>query len=266
MKQLMVKYISYYIERIKYPMMEALEYRADIISLTFTSYAYMLIQLIFITVVVNQFGSIGDWGLDDMIILFASGQFILLATISIFINVWDNTETDIEKGNLDFYLLKPINVLFNYSTRGFVLFQNLPSLMFPVILLYFARDSIIFSPAIFILYLVSIFMSMTIFYSIIVILGSLSFWITDSRYFKLILFGLWKSAALYPADIYPNWALPIFLIIIPIGLLAYAPSYFLVFGFNWQLYAVQVFVTIIFSFGAVFIWNKGIKKYSSASS
>ena len=71
---------------------------------------------------------------------------------------------------------------------------------------------------------------------------------------------------MYPADIYPTWALPIFLVVFPIGLLAYAPAYFLVFGFNWQLYLVQAFVTSIFVFLALFTWHKGVQKYSSASS
>ncbi len=200
-------------------------------------------------------------------ILFATGQLIFYIIYGIFTNLFDNISIDVERGNLDYYLLKPINPLFNYSTRKFELVWLLPSMLFPFLILIVERDAITgLSFERWPLYILSISLSIATMYFIYLAIGTLSFWFTDSRFLYRIFFSLWDMANKFPPNIYPEKALPIFMFLVPVGLLAYAPAYFLIYGFSLQLYILQIVVTVLFCVLSLSLWKLGLRKYTSASS
>ena len=187
--------------------------------------------------------------------------------MSVFSNIWYSIFDDVERGNLDYYLLKPINILFNYSTKRFDLIFHFPTLLFPIVILVIEFFYFDFSLVNILIYILSLLLSVIIMFSIFVILGSLSFWFTDARLLQYdIFYYLFDGASKYPVDIYPKKVLPVFTFLIPVGLLAYAPAYFLVFGFNLSIYMLLVLVTILFLAISLYMWKSGLKQYTSASS
>lgn len=96
------------------------------------------------------------------------------------------------------------------------------------------------------------------------IFHSLTFWIKNSEEIANVLHSSMVSFATYPDGIFNEKIKWIFLTIIPVGFAVYIPISILR-DFNLKLFIAIILVTIFIAFFAYFIFNKGLRKYSSSN-
>ncbi len=181
---------------------------------------------------------------------------------------------EIFRGDISNYLLKPINY-FKYwltrdiSSKGL----NLIFAFFEALFLYIFLKPPIFiqtNPVILLIFLISIILAILIFFNIIFILNSVSFWIPEATWgfhFLIIVIILeFTSGTLFPLDILPLTIQKIFY---------FLPFPYIIF-FPLQIYlgkitGIDVLKVILTSFIWSFflwiimnsIWKKGLKVYQA---
>ena len=165
----------------------------------------------------------------------------------------------ITNGSLDNYLIQPKNVLLSAITSD-VEVSAIGDFIYGIILFFFADISIKFLP----LYLLFSITSALIITSIAVIYGSLAFWVTNSEQVAYRMNGTVTNFATYPEGIFNGTIKIILYTIIPVGLIAYLPIQVLS-AFNIINLLIIVGVTIILVLLSFFIFNRGLKRYSSSN-
>jgi len=266
MIQSAIKHLKYYGHRAQVELMQLWEYRVDTLSTNLGTYGYTLMTLLFIQVIFNQTDSIAGWTQDQILVLFGTGQMLFYLHMSIFWSTYDDITRLIRKGELDRFLLKPINSLFAISTDKFGFVELIPSFLPTLIVI---RHGLINLNWVFnlnlVFYIGSFLISLAIYYCMYMLIALLSFWWTDTTEIH----GLYHridELQNYPAEIYPPIIKTLFFLIIPVGIVAYAPTVFLIRGFQLELFLYQLLALFIFIALTKILWTKGLQNYSSASS
>lgn len=242
-------------------------YRADLFMVTLGSYGYTLMTIVFINVLFDNIDSIAGWGKYEMLLLLGVGQILFYLHVCFFSSVDKWVSEIIANGELDLYLLKPVNALFNITTYEFSIFELIPSFMLAITIFSYALVKGNYNPGLFLLLLSGIFIVLGTFLFTLVRLNValLSFWLTDTRdvrrtYYHI--FDLFK----YPLEIYPDSLKIVFTTVIPIGIVSYFPAHLIVKGFSWALFSAFMFSLFTYAACASILWKKGLRVYSSASS
>lgn len=96
------------------------------------------------------------------------------------------------------------------------------------------------------------------------ILGSLSFWIVKADVFADASINIMLNLATYPGNIFKNSVKIILYTIIPVGIANYMPVD-IILNFNFWNYGYIIIFTTFITILAFYIFNKGIKRYSSSN-
>ena len=261
------RHIHYYNAKNKAKLMAWAAYRADLLMATLGAYGYTFMTVIFINVLFQNIDSIAGWKEYEILLLLGVGQIVFYLQSGFFGTVDWRISEYIADGELDLFLLKPVNTLFNIVTYNFKVFEMLPSFMLAVSIFFYALIKGNYYPSFLLLFLAGVF---TLLGAILVMLikldiSLLSFWLTDTRDIRRIYFHVFDLFK-YPLEIYPNSARFAFTTIIPVGLIAYFPAHLIIKGFHLTLFAYYLGSLAFFAVLAAIFWKKGLKAYSSASS
>ncbi|MBR7926989.1 ABC-2 family transporter protein [Aerococcaceae bacterium zg-ZUI334] len=222
-------------------------------------------NLFVLYIIMNTTNVLGEFNGYQMLLFYS---FIMLSN-----SIWEiffvtvlEIPYMIHTGELDIFLLRPLNILYQ-----FVIFQLDEESVFEAI---FSFGLLVFSliqmneiiNAIFLLKLVIYLISaILVKYAIYLFLSSLSFWWLSNDGLKSIIWEI-SQLANYPLSIYPAFIRNL-LVIIPFGFIGYFPVRDLLF--NDRLINTSFFINSlvgIVSFVLVYktIWTLGLKKYKSA--
>src|SRR3989344_5615081 len=120
-------HLSFLKDLFKLELNTAMEYRFNFISQTIGMFVNDGFWIFFWFLIFQKFGSIGNWGYHEMLLLYAvlPTSFGLVAVL---FGNWSALSKMIEEGSLDYYLTLPKNALLHalvksrYSGMGDVLF------------------------------------------------------------------------------------------------------------------------------------------------
>lgn len=249
----------------KAQLMKTMTYKTDFYMITLASYGYNIVALIFLYVLFDNFDSIAGWTKYQVILLYALGQ-IVFYTYAMFGWGIEHLGEHIRWGRLDMLLVKPVNPIFNLVSKFFSFFDFLPSAIFAYVVYLYAiyklDISLIFA---FIAVIPATVGGALVAFLMFLIMGTLTFWLSDTNMLKQGMANIFDMNR-YPLGIFPKTIQPILFTILPIALLSYIPTYFIVFGFNLSYFLVYSGTLISFILISVFLWKNGVKAYSSASS
>ena len=183
----------------------------------------------------------------------------------------------VKSGDLDFILLKPINSQFFISFR-YVNTYALISLLILfslLIKLTYSYHGDMYFLSVFPMYIISLFLGMSIFYSFEFMISSLVFWLRNFSYAGWLAGELIKYSR-RPDSIYKKWFQKILFSIFPMAMICSVPCRILLWGIEtkhesilisgFQLFILQFFIASICLWMTTLIWKKGLKRYESASS
>ena len=165
----------------------------------------------------------------------------------------------INDGSLDSYLVQPRNILINAIT-GNVDVSALGDILYAIIILIICRPSFLEV----ILFILFSFTGALIITSIAVIFGSLAFWIKKSDAIADTMTNLVICFDTYPGAIFKGITKILLYTLVPVGLSSYMPMEVLN-NFNLLYFLIIIGYTIFITLFAFYIFNKGLKRYSSSS-
>ena len=165
----------------------------------------------------------------------------------------------INQGKLDAYLVQPKNVLINVITSD-VDISAIGDIIYGYLMIFIYGVTI----QNFFLFTLFIICGGIMVSAISVILSSLSFWFNKSDVITDTINTLIVNFATYPDGIFKGITKIILYTIVPVGLANYLPVNVLI-NFNFKLTLVILGITLMFLIFSFFIFNKGLKKYSSSN-
>ncbi len=262
----MTRYVRLYLYFLRFSFSRAMEFRVDFFFRIFMDSLFYAVNLAFFWVLYQHSPMLGGWTFDQTLV-FAAGVFVADALhMTIFSNNTWWFPVFVNKGDLDYYLVRPVSSLFFLSVRDFAAnsFINLliacgilgwSLLRYPApletgtILLYVA------------LLLVGVFLNYVVNFFFLVPV----FWLHNAAGMRETYFGLSRFSG-RPDGIYRGWARRILTSLLPFALIISFPTRVLFESDVGGLALHVVLVTAGAFLALLAFWRLGLRAYASASS
>ncbi len=244
-----------------------LEYRASFIMSMIASTLSSFFSFLGVAILINRFGSIDGWSINEIMLVLGIACFGHTST-EMFCRGLDHFHKEIRQGLLDQILVRPRNITFQVLCSNFQASKIGRLIEYTIILIYgITTSNIIWSPYKVLVLLFMIMGSMILFFSILLLKASFSFWSIEGMEAMNIISDGGRDVASYPISIYRKWFANIFTYFIPFGCVNYYPLLYLLDkneGKVW--YGLLPLVTLIFLAFSFKIWDIGLKSYKSTGS
>lgn len=170
----------------------------------------------------------------------------------------------IQRGTLDFVLLKPINSQFWLSTHTLSPW-GIPDLIFGLIVIFYAGGRLGLQATDYLLSLVPILFGFLILYSLWFILGATSIWFVKIYNVTEVLRGL-LEAGRFPMVAYPAAYRFFFTFVVPVAFLTTVPAEVILGRGEWIWTWGAGILAIALLFASRAFWKFALRFYTSASS
>ena len=262
----MMRYARLYLQFLKFSFSRALEYRMDFWFRIVMDCLFYAVELIFFTILYQHTNMIGGWDYDQVLI-FVSGYLVIDAIhMTVFSNNMWWLPIYVNKGDLDYYIVRPVSSLFFLSLRDFAANSFLNLLIAGGILAWsilrypgeLGTENLIW-------FLFLMLNGSFIFYVLQMLFQIPVFWTHTNRGLLTAFFSANKLME-RPDKIYSKWTRRILMTVFPALLVIALPARVLFDGPDPLLITHILGVTTIAFLGMRAFWNLGLRSYSSASS
>lgn len=261
-----MRYCRLYLQFIKFSVGRAMEFRFDFYFRIIMDVFYYLVNIAFFKILFIHAGSLGDWT-EPQAMIFV-GCFIMVDAINMTLfsnNTWMIPQL-VNKGDLDYYLVRPVTSFFMVNFREFAVnsFINLlMTLGFLIYALWAYPEPI--SLGRYVLFTILLINGAWVFHLARLLFLLPVFWTHTGRGFEMVFWSMEKFAE-RPHGIYKGWIRVVLMTVLPFCVMAAIPAE-MIFNKNPWFYAVWGIGTgIIFFMLILLIWRIAIRGYSSASS
>ncbi len=244
-----------------------MEFRMDFSFRIVMDCAYYAINLLFYKIIFINSSTLAGWNESQAFVFVAAFCVVDGLQMTLFSNNMWMLPNLVNKGGLDYYLLRPISSLFFISLRDFAV-NSFINLLFASGILWWAIAQY---PDPFETWKVVVFIFLMIngcfLHQILHLLMILPvFWIHSGRGLEQIFYGLTRVME-RPDQIFSGVLRILFTTILPFSIMASFPARFLFESGNEATLLSHMFlVTCLMGFLLAFVWNRALKNYSSASS
>lgn len=262
----MMRYGRLYLDFLRFSFSRAMAFRVDFFFRIFMDLVYYGINIAFFKVIYNHTSILGGWN-EPQIMVFV-GVFLVVDGIYMTVfspNMWW-LPTLINKGDLDFYLVRPVNSLFMLSLREFAANSFVNFLMAVAILAWalWRYPEPIDLPRI--TMLVVLILNGTFLYYLVHMAFLIPvFWTHSGRGLGTVYFTISRFLE-RPDALFSGFTRVILITLLPFGLMASFPARLFLDGFDWSVFLHLVIVTVGYFFMVLGLWRIGLGAYSSASS
>jgi ABC-2 type transport system permease protein len=222
--------------------------------------------LLFLYIIFQNINQLAGFSANEVLLIYGISQIPKGIDHLFFDNIWLLPQR-VRNGEMDRYLLRPINPLYAFLIERFQP-DAFGEIILGISITVYSLTQVTVAVTIFkILGLVTfIVIGSFIFTAIKLATASTSFWIKNCYPLMQITYDL-NDYTKYPKIIYPKAIQFIITYIIPLALLSYYPTLFLLDRISFLgVLAYLVPVTSGLLIIALFIWHKGLKRYESAGS
>lgn len=262
----MKRYIRLYLFFLQFSFSKAMEFRLDFTFRIFMDIIYYIVNIALFSVLYNHTDTIGGWSYGQMMIFVATYLTVDALSMTVFsTNMWW-LPFYINRGDLDYYLIRPVSPLFFLSLREFAANSFVNLLMAGGFLVWtiiqYSGEWTLFQLLGFLVLLIN---GTLIYYCLQMLMTLPVFWTHSPRGF-IDLFYTLGLAMERPHKIFKGWLKILFTTILPFALIASFPAEFFIEGFNLETTIHVSLVTCGIWILMLAIWRQGLKNYSSASS
>jgi len=262
----MRRYMKVFALLCKSAAMKELEHRADFIANTLMSTFWLIWGILSISIFYGHTDSIGGWGYYQALIISSMFGLIYGFIETIMQPNARRIAEDIQKGALDFVLVKPIDSMFLVSFRDFLIWRIVDvALALIVIGFALARIDWRFEIAAVAIALFMVVNALVIVYSIWLILATLAFWTVQSNNFTDIFRAVYEAAR-YPVSVFPAWLRIGLSFIVPLAFMTTFPVSMALgeLPYRYGAYSLAISATLLIA--ARVFWRFALRRYASASS
>ncbi|MFH0854834.1 MAG: ABC-2 family transporter protein [bacterium] len=257
------KYLKIYLHFFKMNILRRMAYRWNFFILMIMIPLHIGIYIFFIKIIYSNLESIAGWDFYHSLLIVASMVFIE-ATAWATCSFMNELRRYIRDGNLDGVITKPIDAQFLASVSK-VDPEDLSRFIIAIGIIIYVLSHIHFSLIDFLLYFFILFNGFIIFYSILVLIAVIAFWVVENRALFFISKNIIQISQ-YPTDIYTGIMKTVFSFIIPIAFIATVPAKVLSGWYDWKLVMESFIIAGIFFYLSRKFFLFGLRHYSSASS
>jgi len=263
----MLYYAKIWAASARYSITRTLMFRGDFFVWSLVELFWMSVNILTITVIYEHTQSIAGWTKYQMVLLVGTSMLIQRFLMGFFWSSIFEMGRNIRSGNFDFYLAQPGNVMFMATTRKLDPDSLLNSLVAAAVVIYAARQlGLDPSAGQIALYALMVLCGVVIHYSILVLSISLAFWLTSAQGIEGLYFTLTEFSRLPRAAFTGIATQMLFVWLLPVVMITNVPASLLVQGFDLTLSAWLFGSALVWFAAAVFVFNRGLRRYTSASS
>jgi ABC-2 type transport system permease protein len=262
----MWRYLKLYSYFVRFSLSKSMEFRLDFFFRVFMDTFFYVVNILFYKIIFLDTGMLAGWS-EPQVLVFVSGYLVVDAiNMTVFSNNSWWLPIYINKGELDYYLVRPVSSLFFLSLRDFAV-NSFVNLIMALSLLAWALWQYPEPLGIGRIFLFGLLLvNGTFLYHLVRLLSIIPvFWIHSGRGFEQLFWGLSRSME-RPDRIFSGWVRRVLTTVIPYSLMASFPARVLFEGINVNLLLHLALVTVAFWLFVVWLWKMGLKAYSSASS
>jgi len=261
-----VRYLRLYLHFLRFSFSKALEFRLDFTFKIFMDCVFYAVHLGFFKVLFLSTPTVAGWDESQTLLFVASYLLIDALHMTVFAsNMWW-LPFYVNRGDFDSYLVRPVSTLFFVSLREFSAnsFVNL-LIAISIFTYYLANLSTSYTVWQLLGYLALILNGWLLYYATQMIFIIPVFWTQSGRGFNDFFFSM-GIASERPDLVYRGWLRWLLTLVLPFALICSFPAR-LFFGpadetTLWHLISVTV---VVWAF-MLWLWRKGLRAYSSASS
>jgi ABC-2 type transport system permease protein len=227
---------------------------------------YYAVAISFFRIMFLHTTTLGGWNEAQMMI-FVSGYIMIDAiNMTLFANNMFQLPTMVNRGDLDYYLIRPVSSLFFLSLRDFAA-NSFINLLITLGIFAWAvnRYPEPLSAGRIALFLLLILNGNLIFYCMNMLANLPVFWAHSGQGFGSLMWSINKFAE-RPDRIFSGWMRRILTIILPFSVMASFPTRLLLEPFDSMILVHTLLISITFFALLVWCWRMALRHYSSASS
>lgn len=250
----------------RYSLVRTMMFRADFIMWSLVEIFWMVVNLMLIAVIYSHTESIAGWGPWEMTIIVGTSMLVQRLLMGFF---WTNLfemSRNVRSGHFDFFMAQPGWPLFMVSTRKIDL-EGVINVPLAIAVIVFAAHKLGLHPSWLQIGCFSLFIlcGLVIHYATLLFFVSLVFWMQSAHGIEHGYFGLNEFSRL-PREALKGIASVVFVYTLPVIIVTNVPARTLIHGSElgpalW-LFGAAVFWLAV----AVTVFQRGIRRYSSASS
>jgi ABC-2 type transport system permease protein len=260
------RYIRVYVACVRNCLARELEFRTSFVLSAGSTMLWALFSMLLAGLIFSNVRQVAGWDLDRMFIL--TGTFLLVEGLSaaLFHRNMQRLSELVNKGELDFVLIRPISSQFLVSIR-YVDFGDLPTAVVGIVYIAIGigRLGLTPGPAEIGGYLVLVASALVSLYSIWFIVVTLVLWTGRINNIAAVV-EPFMGLARMPSDVYRGLAKPLLTYGLPIAAIATLPSKALLGIVEPEIVPYQIGLAVFLLWISHRFWHYSLRRYTSASS
>lgn len=262
----MMRYLRLYARFVEFSFSRALQFRLDFFFRIAMDLIYYVFNLLFFEVIYLHAGQFAGWNSAQARVFV--GLYILIDALQMTLfsnNTWMLPGL-VNKGDLDYYLLRPVSSLFFVSLRDFAANSFVNLLMAATILGWALLSGPVgLTPVTLGLCGLYLAIGLLLHYSLHMIFVLAVFWTQSGQGFAFLHWTFTRFTE-RPDRIYTGVLRVLVTTVLPYGIIASFPARLVLEGFHWPVFLKLAGLAIGFFGIVLWMWNRGLKIYASASS
>lgn len=241
-------------------------YRIEFFVGIITDTLFNIVKISFILVLLNYTVRLGNWNSNMITLLLGTSFLIESIYMFFFFNSHSSISMHVNKGDMDFFLIKPISEMFYLSINNVNFGSGISNIIFAIIYLIKGLSNQNLNLSIFLGYLFMVICGSTIYFCISISVNAISFWTIQANNIFNLFINI-TDFYRYPGEIFPKKINEFITFILPLQLIAVFPTmYLLNMGNSSWIFWFEIVMTCLMLFISRKILKFAIKNYSSASS
>jgi ABC-2 type transport system permease protein len=264
----LARYLRVYRVMLRNSLIREMNFKLNFLLWLLVESLWFVGQLVFIEVIYNQVSSIGDWTKWQMVLLVGTHQIISQIFQAFFYLNLVNLPELVRTGKLDFVLLQPVDGQFLVSARHFGLDSLINAAVGIAVVVYsLGRLHLVPNSGQVALYVLTLFLGVSVHYAIMFGLATVSFWIIKAQgllygYYNLI------NLARYPDAVFHGTVRFVFSWLVPVIVVTNVPARLLM---NATRTPALLILHLTLASGLMVgasrvLWLTALRRYGSASS
>ena len=262
----MIRYIQLLWAITKVSFIRATAFRFDFWCRIIMDLVFYAVSLVGFKLIYLQTPMLGGWT-ESQAMVFIAGYLILDALQMTFIshNLWE-FPSDVNTGQFDYTLVRPVSSLFWISCHE-VAVNSFINLLFAIGIFIWALSGYDAPISVINLLWYGFFLlnGLFLFFLVRVLFSLPVFWLHSPYTFERIFYSL-QPFLDRPHTIFKGWIRLSVMTILPFGLMASLPAYIFFNGVSLSIAINVLIVTFLFASLVLWLWNKALRSYASASS
>lgn len=259
-------YARVWLASMRYSLTRQMMFRVDFLVWLATDLVWMVVNFLLIEVVYGHIDSLAGWTKHEMMLLMGVSLMQMRLFTGLFLSNLYEFGRNVRSGNFDFHLAQPGRVLFMISTRKLEL-EGVLNFFLSGAVTVWAAGKVGLQPdaATLAAFAVAFVCAMALHYSVLLILASSVFWVIKSEGVENGYFTLMEFSRL-PAHAYRGITNVVFVWALPVVVVTFVPVQLLRSGVDWTLLGWIAAAAVVWFSLAVWVFERGLQRYASASS